>query len=570
MERIVPRTVSEEIELYERTIYSLLKSTTEVQLRTLEEVHASTHSLLHPKAREKEIDVSALIYSWLRMPPIMTKVKRVIMGQNEPTFRRAGYENIEEWEIVKAPARRRHYRFEDKTGNVSAFIASRSDIDDMVPSLVALQIEWNKLHNLLSQLESKLLLEPKEKEKKHLRKLAEALEIDSKDLQRLRKVWGEAFYCILNEIASRRMNLGIQLLNGSLVQYWRATRIWWDQVEKVAPQVTERPIYFVSSNTHTFVNLVTGYAQNNKDQILGILDEEGYSTLLNEWEQIKKNPENIPNFFYYAFKKVQQSNNHTLFLNSFEEAKRNAKIIEIPSKQTFDVEAQIFDLSTINPDLIDTRAKVPGMEALAHSNALIVNIDYPLGIAAYNILRMIAENTEEILGIYIMGKAATLNGVRGDIMIPNVVQDEHSINTYMFNNSFEAADLAPYLQYGTVLDNQKAVSVLGTFMQNSRIMDVIYREGYTDIEMEAGPYLSAICEMVRPKRHPKNEIINLYQVPFDIGILHYASDTPLSKGKNLGAGTLSFAGMEPTYGAGIAILKRIFANEVTRLGKNKG
>jgi len=136
------------------------------------------------------------------------------------------------------------------------------------------------------------------------------------------------------------------------------------------------------------------------------------------------------------------------------------------------------------------------------------------------------------------------------------------VNTYMFNNVFTASDIAPYLQYGTVLDNQKAVSVLGTFMQNSRIMDVIYREGYTDIEMEAGPYLSAVCEMVRPKRHPKNEIVNLYQTPFDLGILHYASDTPLSKGQNLGAGTLSLTGMDPTYGSGIAILRRIFSKEI--------
>jgi hypothetical protein len=153
-------------------------------------------------------------------------------------------------------------------------------------------------------------------------------------------------------------------------------------------------------------------------------------------------------------------------------------------------------------------------------------------------------------------------------MIPNVVQDEHSLNTYLFQNTFVASDLTPYLQYGTVLDNQKAVTVLGTFMQNSRIMDVIYREGYTDIEMEAGPYLSAVCEMVRPKRHPKNEIVNLYQLPFDLGILHYASDTPLSKGKNLGAGTLSLAGMDPTYGSGIAILRCIFKKEIERL-KNR-
>lgn len=562
MERIVPRTVSEEIELYERTMYSLLKSTTDVQLRTLEEVHASTRSLLHPHARDKQVDVSALVYSWLRLPPIMTKVDLVILGQNEPTFERAGFDNISEWEIVKAPARRRHYRHDPTTGSVSAFIASRSDIDDMVPSLVALQIEWNKLHNLLSQVDESLITRPVEKVKKQLYQLADEIEMSHKDIQRLRKVWGDDFYHILQEVAHRRMNLRIRLLNGSLVQYWRATRIWWDEVEANAPAVTQQPIYFVSSNTHTFINLITGYAQNEQASILNLLHQDKQADLLNEWESIRHNPENITNFLYYAFKKIQQNENHVGFIEKFHQVKSDMGIIEVPSSQTFDVEAQVFDLSKVDPTMIDRRAVVTGMESLKNSNALIVNIDYPLGIAAYNILRMIAENTEEIRGIYIMGKAATLNGKRGDVMIPNVIQDEHSINTYMFDNAFKASDVAPYLQYGTVLDNQKAVTVLGTFMQNSRIMDVIYREGYTDIEMEGGPYLSAVCEMVRPKRHPINEIVNLYQVPFDLGILHYASDTPLSKGQNLGAGTLSFAGMDPTYGSGIAILRRIFQNEI--------
>ena len=162
-------------------------------------------------------------------------------------------------------------------------------------------------------------------------------------------------------------------------------------------------------------------------------------------------------------------------------------------------------------------------------------------------------------------EAATLNGVRGDIMIPNVVQDEHSQNTYIFQNTFTAPDIAPYLLYGTVLDNQKALTVPGTFLQNANMMDVMYREGYTDIEMEAGPYLSAVYEMTRPKRHPMNEIVNLQGVGFDIGILHYASDTPLSKGKNLGAGALSYRGMDSTYAASIAILRRIFQLEARRL-----
>ncbi len=86
-----------------------------------------------------------------------------------------------------------------------------------------------------------------------------------------------------------------------------------------------------------------------------------------------------------------------------------------------------------------------------------------------------------------------------------------------------------------------------------------------DIEMEAGPFLSAVYEMFRPTRHPVYEIVNLYGLPFDVGILHYASDTPLSKGKNLGAGALSYEGMDSTYAASVAILRRIFSLEKKRL-----
>jgi len=149
MERKVPRTVSEEIELYERTIYSLLRSTAEVQLRTLEEVHASTNSLLHPNARKPGLDTSALVYTWLRLPACMPDSQRVVMAQNEENFAKNGYTQITDWEPVRAAARRRHFRYDHHTQSLAAFIASRSDIDDLVPSLVAYQIEWNKLHNLL-------------------------------------------------------------------------------------------------------------------------------------------------------------------------------------------------------------------------------------------------------------------------------------------------------------------------------------------------------------------------------------------------------------------------------------
>ena len=58
--------------------------------------------------------------------------------------------------------------------------------------------------------------------------------------------------------------------------------------------------------------------------------------------------------------------------------------------------------------------------------------------------------------------------------------------------------MAANLRFGSVLDNQKAVTVRGAFLQNPNYMGVFYREGYTVLEMEAGPYLSAIYEARRP------------------------------------------------------------------------
>jgi hypothetical protein len=94
-------------------------------------------------------------------------------------------------------------------------------------------------------------------------------------------------------------------------------------------------------------------------------------------------------------------------------------------------------------------------------------------------------------------------------------------------------------------------------------MSVFYREGYTVLEMEAGPYLSAIYELVNPQRHPDDEIVHLsVMAPFDVGILHYASDTPYSRRQSLLSKSLSFFGVESTSACAIAICRQIFTREL--------
>ncbi|MEZ4666714.1 MAG: hypothetical protein R3E39_02125 [Anaerolineae bacterium] len=575
MDRTVPKTGSEEIQLYMRTYYSLFRSSHMIQIETLVESHLAMESSLHQHARDTQPDTAALIYASLRLPDCMVDVTEILIGQIERSFVDDGYEDIGDWQRVSAPGRRRRQHFDGKKA-LAVFIASRSDIDDLVPTLTAYQIEWNKLHVLLQVDDIRKVLKSNLGQKlsaDQFKLLATTLNSDIDELRRLEVVWGDRFVENFFKISQSRKQIGIRMLAGSLADYRRATAYWWSELEAQIDEIEieHRPVYFVSSNTHCLVNLLTGFARREEQNLVEYIERFSKGELVAEYQTIRDSDsrKSLDNFLYYVLKKYLADNGQKA-RDSLTADERTVGIYRVPSRHGFDVEAQIIDLRRLKVDWMDSRLRdIVNDTALGSSDALILNIDYPLGLAAYELLNRVTERVGSLQGVYIMGKAATLNGRVGDVMIPSVIHDEHSQNTYMFQNCFSAEDIAPYLTYGMVLDNQKGISVPGTFLQNPRYMSVFYQEGYADIEMEAGPFLSSIYEAFRPKLHPYNEIVNLYGVQFDIGFLHYASDTPMSKGKNLGAGNLSYAGIDPTYATAIAVLRRIFMNETQRLPKHQ-
>jgi hypothetical protein len=590
MERTVPTTGSEEISLYMRTYYSLLRTTDEVQVRSFVESHLGMNSSLHVKARDQAPDAAALIYCSLRLPHAIRRTRLVVMGQSERVFARRGYAGVERWEPVGAPGRRRRTFF-DGHETLAAYIASVSDIDDLIPMLTAFQIEWNKMHRrlnghaLLEELEACCDLGRANEASpgrgtswEALRdEIAAVLDLSSDDLERLGSIWGDAFADLLCDVGREPKRFAVRLLAGSRVDYRKATRRWWNLITDASSvDLSERPVYFISSNVHSVVNMLSGFALRREEDLANYLQERGEQELVGgvpagEYARIRRGETSsrFENLLYFVLRDYMDTHRGDEVWDQREEEEAICGIKHIDSHHVFDVEAQVIEMCRLRPDWFDPRLKVRGSgrnSALRQSNAVIVNIDYPLGMGAYHILSQVATSVDSLRGVYSLGKAATLNGRIGDVMIPYVIHDEHSRNTYLFNNCFTAASVAPYLVHGTTLDNQKAISVRGTFLQNERYMDVFYREGYTDIEMEAGPYLSAVYEAVRPSRHPTNEIVTLYAdaVPFDVGIIHYASDTPLGKGRNLGAQRLSYYGVDSTYAATVAILRRILALETER------
>jgi hypothetical protein len=561
MRRQPPRTERDDIDLYIRTYYSLLRSTGDVRIRGFEEAHIASNSSLHAGAAEPLPDVGAFAYSAARLPECMPSVRRLVLGQSIEHFEVASLP-VSGWERVETRGRRRALRWNGGE-TLAVFITSASDIDDLIPIVTSYQLEWNKMHELLGDSGMRGT--------ESIDVLGQALGLERADMDRLCGALGVGWETILPQIAQRRCDFRVRLLYGSFAQYQRSAHRWWAEIEPhyVGPGHERRPIYFVSSNTHSLSNLVGGYARAHRDEILAFARQEDPEELATPLaEAIETGDEaGALNIMYYLLRGFLHGNGEPrVRLDEVQEFDRESGIQSIASPGRIDVNAQLFELGKIRPERLDPRVRVEGAELLAESDAVIINIDYPLGLAAYHHFSRIAQGAGELRGVYVMGKAATLNARVGDVVIAKAVYDEHSQNSYLFRNCFAAADVQPYMRYGTVLDNQKAVTVRSAFLQNRDYMSVYYNRGYTIMEMEAGPYLSAIYEVVSPKRHPDDEIVHMStMIPFDVGFIHYASDTPYSRRQHLLSKSMSFFGVESTYGASITILRRILQSEIARL-----
>jgi hypothetical protein len=549
--------LSDEVELYQRTYNTLLRSSGETAIRVLESSHRAMGSSLHPLAASDEPDLGALIYAIRRLPDGIAGAELVIMGQEAEVFARNGI-IIDEWDEADAPARRR--RWHDSGGGIHAvLLASGSDVDDLIPTLVALQIEWNKI-----RVRQRAAGWPPESEPTP-EECAAALGGSADDWGRLRAAWGERFFARLQMIAERRMALRVRMLGGTQVGYARMTRRWWLPVQNQLSDegLADAPTYFVSSNTHSLVNIVTGTAREREERLIEFVESLPEDDILREELAAFREGRaegSWDNFLYFVAR---------LYFDMHGEEGRRVRresearsgVSHLPSRTALRVPAQIIPLARLLPDRLDPRLGDVDPEMLAESDAVIVNIDYPLGVAAYNILREVAVSTAGLRGVYVLGKAATLNADVGDVMLSSVVHDEHSGSTYWLDNAFGVEDLMADLRFGTGLDNQRAVTVKSTFLQNRAYLDFYYREAFTVVEMEAGPYCNAIYEIADADRHPVGEAVNFSKLPIDFGIIHYASDTPYTQARTLGARGLSYFGMDSTYASSLAIMRRVLRLE---------
>src|SRR5213075_1714179 len=386
-------------------------------------------------AAEPQSDLGALLYTVRRLPLAINHCRRVIMGQSPQGFRAMLGTDILGWEAVKAPARRRRW-YHDGRNTLAVLIASTSDIDDLVPTLVAFQIEWNKMHRSLQDVG----LSDEE--------ARQATGASPDDWRRLHEAWGDSFDANLAAIKRDECRIVLRLIGGSHLGYARNASRWWQPVAAAMDELGARdaPIYFVSSNAHSLINVLTGVARHIEDEIIEWIGRND-TDLDAERRKLEAGHSRASrqNWLYYGARQLFDTSPHRERLRKWRAELEAANgVRHIPAVGTgVDSAAQVFMLSKLGPSTIDPRVGAVDERKLRDSDACIVNVDYPLGEAAYHILRQVAEQGAWVAGVYVLGKAATLNADVGDVMIPNVVYNEHSGNTYWLDNCFHASDVKP-------------------------------------------------------------------------------------------------------------------------------
>ena len=545
------------LQSYLQAYASNLHLPAQMNVADLEARHAGFASSLHRNPQAVQPDVAAFLYAALRLPDCVDRVDRILIGQSEESFSAAGYSNVANWPRVQSRARRRRYHCDSNT-TLAVFVTSLTDLDDLVPSLCAFQMEWNKMHGLLSRgalgsplARGEISATAAGDELRH------ALGLGHADWELLRQVWTEDWDRKFTAMARAPLALTIERLPLHARYFEESSRQWWDWVCRRfnLGASTDRPVFLVSSNTHGLANLVSGFAASRERAIVDFIQQRNPDNMRQIWADGLRDPdENRANLLYYAQRHYMQF--HPEQMPNQLACEESAGLTRCIPTQYPHLEAQQIELNRIDPARLDSRLTFP--PGLNRSQAMILNLDYPLGLAAGHLMDEACRRFPNLRGVYVLGKSAATIGRLGDILIPSHVCDTHTQTRFQFHNHLSVRRLTPFLDKIAAFDDQKSVTVRGTFLHGRETMVPLLHDDFTGMEMEAGPYLSSLYRHFVGHPPPPNSSVELAFPPaFHLGLLHYTSDTPYNVRPSLLSHRLGPAGLEAAYASTLAILQSI-------------
>ncbi len=219
------------------------------------------------------------------------------------------------------------------------------------------------------------------------------------------------------------------------------------------------------------------------------------------------------------------------------------------------IHVQIFDTSLLPFDLLSPELKVERAR-VEEDKPVILVMDYAFGEQAFELFDELLKPYEtegqshklNLYSISIMGKAGTLVGQKGDLMLPTAHIFEGTADNYPFENQMSPQDF----QSGEIPVHQGALlTVLGTSLQNADVLDYFKSSSWNVIglEMEGAHLQKAIQAAAKIRKSIDENVILRY--------VYYASDNPLITGSTLASGSLGQTGVKPTYTITLKFLQKI-------------
>ncbi len=306
---------------------------------------------------------------------------------------------------------------------------------------------------------------------------------------------------------------------------------WATEVKKFlwSQNLWQRPLHIISANLHSMVNCL--YAFPALQQKIG--GEKTIEAMARE-------------------------------LSLPENAHLNQEVLEfalqhgmsyLEDRAGTNIHVQIFDTSLLPLDLLSSELKLDRV-VVAEDKPVILVMDYAFGEQAFELFDELlkpykTEGESKKLNLYsisVMGKAGTLVGNKGDLMLPTAHIFEGTADNYPFQNAMSRQD---FQETEIPVHEGALLTVLGTSLQNADVLNYFKSSSWNVIGLEMeGAHLQKAIQAAAKIRKSINEHVILRYV-------YYASDNPLLTGGTLASGSLGQTGVKPTYAISLKFLNKI-------------
>jgi uncharacterized protein DUF6909 len=539
-----------------------------IRIYDLLDVFREIRPALHQYAAEDRIiDVEALGYSTKRLPNNIYSINTILIKRSVP-------ENFGRFEgITEVPSdvkRRDTYQISDS----EIIMVTREDVTDildLVTLLCSFVIEANKVKEkiiasgLVDELEETTPAQvempgftishdsgmSQARKNQLFTKLAFELGISEEEILELDHGWHGKLLNKMYQIAKYDHDMTIKIHSSiTAANMDNRAREWVEDISQALSELelSDRPIHIASSNTHSYVNCLSGFCREKRYEIElnRLLEDPKNSEFVEDAQRIEG--DRTDNLKYQVLRAYLGADPRRK--KTFEDYQKSEGINFLADRRHTGIPVQIIDVGKMDPDKLDPRIRVD-KDYVSQEKPVIINFEYAFGEQADKIIGALCEEfNKRIRSVTIMGKAGTLIGGRGCIMIPSYFLNDGKLDVYdlFVPNGVSKKDMQDIVPIDVYADGPM-LTVLGTILQNTEMLLFFARRwGVLGLEMEGVPYIKKLKQCHK---------LGYFRDSLQLYIAYYASDNPTRKGETLARG-LGYEGLVATYGITIGVLSKIF------------